>query len=133
MPKRRGYRKRRGARRRRAARNAPILRRILYAPAKCTSIIEVTTSGSGASTIAKSFARFQPQALVAEQYGFNSSQRWSQMSRNWEEFAVTGMRIEWIPTNLVGMSPDGSTVVGQIKGLWMFDDIDTYNTNNYTD
>lgn len=52
--------------------------------------------------------------------------------RNWEQYAVTGFKVEYLPTSTVGGNPDGSLRVSSVNSLWMFDDIDTLNTTLYT-
>lgn len=47
---------------------------------------------------------------------------------------VTGMKIQWFPTTQVGIPvPDLQIAIGGVLYLQTFDDIDTYNTNSYTD
>lgn len=34
--------------------------------------------------------------------GFDSAPRWQATFKNYEAYAVTGMKLKWIPTNMVG-------------------------------
>lgn len=79
-------------------------------------------------------------------YGFDSAERWLAVYRNYEAYAVTGMKLKFIPTNLrgnVSHYSEGTFAngTGQIDAyhktsilgtqfLWY--DIDTYDTTNYT-
>ena len=56
------------------------------------------------------------------------------MRKNWEQFAVTGMKLEWIPAQRIGGAIDGTNgrLTGIVQGLFTFDDIDTSNTGNYS-
>lgn len=131
----RTYRRRRTAlRRRRAARNAPILRRILYAKCKSVQIIPLLGNAITDNTYQVSFARCQQNGLLANVYGFDGGDRYQAMAPNWEQMAITGMSIQYIPSNRVTMFNDtAGTVIGGIKQLSVFDDIDTYNTTSYSD
>ncbi len=134
MAKRRTYKRKKSSRRRRGSRNAPILRRIIYAPCKSTVLIPIYPSATGDVDNAYSFARFQVQSLFGSQFGINSGSRFTAMRKNWEQFAVTGMKLEWIPAQRIGGALDGTSgrVTGIIQGLFTFDDIDTSNTSGYT-
>ncbi len=134
MAKRRTYKRKKSSRRRRGGRNAPILRRIIYAPCKSTVLIPIYPSATGDVDNAFSFSRFQVQSLFGSQYGINSGSRFTAMRKNWEQFAVTGMKIEWIPSQRFAGALDGTSgrLTGIVQGLFSFDDIDTSNTANYT-
>jgi len=32
--------------------------------------------------------------------GFNSSARWAQVQPNWDEYAITGMKVEYLPVQM---------------------------------
>lgn len=48
------------------------------------------------------FARFQPAGIATSVYSFNTSPKWAVVSPNWEQCAVTDVRLTFMPTNLVG-------------------------------
>ena len=56
------------------------------------------------------------------------------MRKNWEQFDVTGMKLEWIPAQRIGGAIDGTfgRLTGIVQGLFTFDDIDTSDTSGYT-
>lgn len=56
------------------------------------------------------------------------------MVRAFEQFAVTGMKVKWIPSNTTGhYDIVNNATYSRVAELWAFDDIDTYNTNGFTD
>lgn len=44
------------------------------------------------------------------------------------------MKVKWIPSNTAAVYDAGNGVTySRVAELWAFDDIDTYNTNGFTD
>ena len=79
------------------------------------------------------FARFQPAGLTSSVYSFNSSPKWAVVSPNWEQLAVTDVRITFQPSTLVGYI-DNSQIVkeeGITHTLEVYEDINTYNTPGF--
>lgn len=50
------------------------------------------------------------------------------MKKNYEQYAITGMKFEYWPTNDVGL-PGTFTV----KNIYFFEDLDSYNISTYTE
>lgn len=44
------------------------------------------------------------------QYGFDSTTRWHQMWRLYDEFAITGYKVQWIPNSVVGSYSPNETM-----------------------
>lgn len=121
-------------RRRRAAKNAPILNRVVYCKCKSVRTIPLMGNQNTATSLTYSFARCQPASIFNDQYGFDSGARFQAMKNNWEQMAVTGMKLEYIPTNRVTMFNTAvNLAIGGIDHVFTFDDIDTFNTNSFTD
>ena len=79
-----------------------------YSAQKCVVSIPVSTGGTEAQ-IGTSFARFEGQSNVLNQYGINSSGRFNSVQPLYEQYAVTGMTLEWIPSNLNGSANNQGT------------------------
>lgn len=58
-------------------------------------------------------------------FGFNNTPRWDQVKLDYEQIAITGMKMEYIPTNARGIQFSGTG--GQIGKLWFSSDLNTYN------
>lgn len=76
-------------------------------------------------------------------HGFDTSPRWGKTYANYEEYAVKGLSIKWIPGNFKGGQSQNvsSDVTGQISSsihtnlispMFVYFDIDTYDTHAYT-
>ena len=65
--------------------------------------------------------------------GVNSTNRFKQVYKNYEEYKVTGMSVKWFPTNIKGVVDPGDNdrVGGAIQTVLSFDDVDTYDTAGY--
>lgn len=76
------------------------------------------------------FARFQTAALVTSVYGFNSSAKWASVSQNWEQCAIKGMSLRYMPGNLKGQVDVNAGVneEGQVNNMLVYEDINTYDT-----
>lgn len=48
------------------------------------------------------FSRFDWSGIISNVIGFNSAPLWDKIKRVFEEYAIKGFRLEWIPTNMVG-------------------------------
>ena len=55
------------------------------------------------------------------------------MSSNYEQYAITGFKIQWNPINCVGTKQTSQEAAnGAIMYLWTYEDVDTYNTAGYS-
>lgn len=68
-------------------------------------------------------------------YGHTACSRYAQLYKDFEQYAITGMRLTWIPSNIRGIiDPAQNTNVGGFVGpMYVYDDINTYNTLALTD
>lgn len=78
--------------------------------------------------------------------GFDGTTRWAQTYRNYESYAVKGLKLKWIPTNMRGgisQNVTGSLIEGtgsisstlhhaQLGNQTLYFDQDTYDTTGYT-
>lgn len=71
----------------------------------------------------------QRQNTPNQIYGHDQCARYTQLIRDYEQYAVTGVRIKWIPSNIRGtINPALSTNVGGYLGpMFIYDDINTLN------
>lgn len=77
--------------------------------------------------------------------GFDSAPRWQATFKNYEAYAVTGMKIKWIPTNMVGGARsntsgtlvngtgtiESDSIVSYLGTQFLWYDMDTYDTSGY--
>ncbi len=89
--KRRSFRKRRSI--------MPIQR---YFKQKCTEVIPLGFSGDAPTDRRFGFSWQQPSAIATNVFGFNATKRWGQCFKNYEQYGITGMKLKYIPSNLVG-------------------------------
>ena len=68
-------------------------------------------------------------------YSYNSAAKWVAVSSNWEQMAVTDVKIVFMPSNLRGAINNGLTIKeeGLTHTMEVFEDVNTYNTPNYSD
>jgi len=80
------------------------------------------------------FSRFDYEGIIAGVIGINSAPRWAQVRRNYEQYAITGMKVEWFKVGLDG-SRSGPTapLAGVLNYVWQYEDVDTYDTAGYTE
>lgn len=108
-----------------------------YCDFDLTQVFELT-SGVGLNPVItqKVFTRYDFGGIVQQVEGFNSAPLWTRIRRVFEEYAVKGFRLEYIPTNYVG-SQDGSgaqtTNKGGIVQAYVYQDLNTYNIGGYSD
>ena len=53
-------------------------------------------------TTTKVFSRFDNEGIIGPNFGFNSAPLWSKIRNVFEEYAIKGFRLEYLPTNTVG-------------------------------
>ncbi len=116
------------SRRRRRNRNTAI-QRLRYFPQKCTHVIEVTADNAGSIEKTWVFSRYDYAGIVQSVYGINSPVRFNMVRGNYEQYAVTGFKLTWVPTNVTGNDINQPT--GVIRPMSLFEDIDTYNVSGY--
>ncbi len=112
-----------------------------YATYDFTTVHEMRYGGDppfpGARDFNIAFTRFQPGALLSSQpiYGYNSSAKWNTVKANWEQCAITDLRIVYMPSNLKGQVDTSHTVKeeGIVQSMEVFEDINTYDTPGFTD
>jgi len=65
--------------------------------------------------------------------GFDSADRWANTYRQYEEYAITGMKMKWIPGNIRGGVVTDGTAAGAswIGSMFLYFDTDTYDTSTY--
>lgn len=109
-----------------------ILNRVRYYPQKLTGIIRVEagTALTGSKTFV--FSRYDYSGIVSANYGVNSAPRWAAVHSNYEQYAVTGFALKWIPTNGVGTTGNAN-VSGLISAAQVWEDIDSIAIGNYSD
>jgi len=110
------YKKKRAAMKRskRRSKNAPLANRLKYFKHKCTGVIALKSANPEQDSITAVFARYDYEGLIANVYGINSTARFNQVKRNYEQYKVDGFSFKFIPTNIEGISDtnDGSKVSG---------------------
>lgn len=77
----------------------------------------------------------QPSGLITAVQGFNSADsQFLQEYRNWQEFQITGCKLRWIPSDVVGIATgtqfDGGAY---LSNFWLIDVPDYLNPDNVTD
>lgn len=100
-----------------------------------TLVVPIKLSGALPLDYSVGFAWQQPGGLTSNINGFDNSPRWANTYKNYEQFAVTGMSLKWIPGNIRGVAnPSQNQNVGSFVGpVFLYSDIDTYNTLAYTE
>lgn len=92
---------RRYKKKRRFSKRKQPLRSQRYCSARVDNILPLTGGGNPQAN-AIGFAWMQKEAVVSNIYGHTACARYQQLVRDYEQYAITGMRISWIPTNLRG-------------------------------
>lgn len=99
-----GKKRSRSVRRRRYKRRYKntALRRVRVYKEKLKGLVEVRATQSAYNTEDYTFSRFDYDNLNASiVYGINSSERWPKLYSDYEEYAVTGVKIKWVPSGQV--------------------------------
>lgn len=82
------------------------------------------------------FSRYDYGGIIASVNGFNNTPLWPRVKPLFEEYAITGFRFEYIPSNGRGMVFNSSATAissGQlISECQIWEDINTYNIAGYT-
>lgn len=95
--KRKTYRRRRKSQYRKRRNTA--LRDVRVYKQKLKGLIPVIANSVDWNEDDYVFSRFDYEDLNnTTTYGINTSTRWDQVVRNYEEYAVTGFKVKWIPS-----------------------------------
>ena len=133
----RRFKKRSYKKKRLSKKTSPLVRQSRLFRHKCTGVIPVTVGNPSSNTRHDfTFARFDfESSLLSSVYGVNSAPRFNQVRKNYEEFAVTGLSVQFNPCNIDGQidPSNNNRVGGAIQAIFSFDDVDTYDTSGYTD
>lgn len=124
-------RPRRSTRRARMAR--PTAQR--YFKHKLTMIDEIFISTGTLTETKGGYALQQPQEVGTNLVkGFDSASRWADVYRNYDQYAITGMKIRWIPGSVRGgvLSDGTGAAASWLGSMILYFDTDTYDTSTYT-
>ena len=102
-----------------------------YSDQKLVHSFPVVLGGSVGYNSLMPFARFQfqnlPGSTTLPTYGINTPARWTQVVRDWNQYAVTGFELEYYPAVYAG-----PTDVPALQQLLVWEDLNTYDISNYT-
>lgn len=76
-----------------------------YCDFECTRLLPVNSNAPADPNVSEktlTFARYDWEGIIGDNYGFNSAPLWAKIRNVFEEVAVKGFRLEWLPTNTVG-------------------------------
>jgi hypothetical protein len=116
----------------------PLVSSKQYVRITCRQPLAIRISdGQGELTRSTSIQWQQPAGSVTNTLGFNFAEsQWHKEYRNWEEYAITGLRIDYVPAantaSQIGVSASGGPVNRLITGIWTFDDPNSYDPANIT-
>ena len=110
-----------------------LLGKVHYYEIPMTMVISNEDS-AGPVTFRKGFSRFNFKDLDnTTVFGINSPPIWARAITMFDEYAITGFRIEYIPSNIMGSvigtanSPIGMASIGPVT---IFEDLNTYSIQN---
>lgn len=128
----------RNRRNRKMRATAPLAMKPRYFRHKLTGVISLGGAPQGqpqpfTQTIV--FSRYDYQGIVSNVYGINSADRWAQVKRNYEQYSVTGLAIEYFRVGADGLRPSSTTadMSGTVNYLWKYEDVDTYDVSGYNE
>ncbi len=111
-------------------RTSTLLKQTVYASFKCHSLKDIYTE-LDSTTLTFNWSRMDygglgsPTALDVQ--GFNQTPVWPRIKMMFEQYAVTGMRIQYIPSNLAGLTDSTQAKKGVMTQLILFEDLNTYD------
>lgn len=109
MKKKRTYRRRRKSyRKKRGISRALGINKVKYSSERLTGFVEIKSTSDQVVNLNYNVAWMQTSGIVQNVYGFNSSPRWDQIKFDYEQIAITGMKVEYIPTNARGLVYGGA-------------------------
>lgn len=93
---------------------------------KMVLLTKITSNGQAQGTVIKTVALQQvaDTAALAGNIGFDSSPRWQPTFPNYEQYAITGCKVKFIPTNSRGGSFTGTAIRPQQNPTWTWYDPD---------
>lgn len=100
-------RKRRGRRSRRMPSNT-LLKQMRYFKHKLVGLVPVQLGGGNGNRSNVIFARYDYAGIIGSNYGINSPARWAQVAKNYEQYAVTGFKVKYIPTSAQPIIQNGA-------------------------
>lgn len=109
------------------------LRSQRYLKARVDQVIPLT-GNAGDTDNSIGFAWMQREGVFSNVFGHTGCLRYKALTPDYEQYAITGMRLTWIPGNVRGIfDPAQNTNVGGFVGpMYVYDDINSYNTLSYT-
>lgn len=105
-----------------------------YFKHKMTVFDPIDIIEGGVTLTQGTYALQQPEKVGPSSVrGFDSTVRWAQTYKQYEEYAITGMKIRWIPGNVRGsvVADAGSAATAWVGSMFLYFDIDTYDTSAY--
>lgn len=115
-----------------------LLSKSQYCDFELVTLVPLITNGDQTEvrTVTRTFARFNYGTGSATQlYGFNQADMWNRIARVFEEYAIKGMRLEYVPTNYVGSQEiSGQQIVnkGAIIRTFVYQDLNTRQIGGYS-
>lgn len=131
MPKHYGHHHRRRHRRHHKYHiHGPLVSSKQYCRVTCRQTLAVSgkvPSNGGFWKEAAGFAWQQPEGITTNTYGFNfTGSQFLRERTNWEEYAITGCRLHYVPATTTGKVTTLSGVNRNLSGIWSYDDPNTY-------
>jgi len=75
---------------------------------------------------------FQQPSAPPDVIGFNKSTRWTSLFKEYEQYAITGLKVRWVPGSVQGyVDPTNSSKQSGLTSVVTFTDINTTNTTGY--
>lgn len=120
----------------------PLVTSKQYCRITCRSAYEFNSNSvlPGETTYKVGVSWQQPGGIIADTYGFDfSGSQWGVCYKNWEEYAITGVRIDFVPCQ-----PNSGTLqtinngqytfatILQLNDIWTFDDPNTFAPTSLT-
>ena len=108
-----------------------LLQKVPYVDLKLDQMINVAPSSQGTGIVSTYvFSRMDFGGIISQVIGINNPSGWSRAANFFDEYAVTGFRLEWIPSNIVGVVQTGGALpapTGVIYQSHFYEDLNTYN------
>ena len=113
-------------------RTPTLLKKVGYANFKLHYLKDIFTD-EASFTLKYNWSRMDYANLNGlEVMGFNLSPVWPRIKFMFEEYAITGMRIQYIPSNLAGLTDSTLAKKGVMTQLILFEDLNTYDITTKT-
>lgn len=120
----------------------PLIGTKQYCRITCRTVLSLNSATTpGNQDIKLSVAWQQPQGLANDTYGFNfEGSQFLAEYRNWEEFAITGCKVSWVPAGVSSKTIFLQTAAGAVgtasaslDNIFLYDDPTTYTPVALTD